>query len=149
MSTLPLPLRERRVFVDSSAYLALRDRTDEHHEEAVAMLHALARLRFRQVTSNVIILEAHSLILSSMGIAQGQSFLRDMEDSATTILRARQADEDQARQIVYRYTDKDYSLVDATSFTLMGRLALQAAFTFDRHFRQYGFTQLTPALLEG
>jgi hypothetical protein len=47
MSTLPLPLRERRVFVDSSAYLALRDRTDEHHEEAVAILRALARLRFR------------------------------------------------------------------------------------------------------
>jgi predicted nucleic acid-binding protein len=38
----PLPLRERRVFVDSSAYLALLDADDEHHSDATQILNQLA-----------------------------------------------------------------------------------------------------------
>ena len=38
------PLRERRIFVDSSSYLALLDRDDEHHDEAIEILQALAML---------------------------------------------------------------------------------------------------------
>jgi len=34
------------------------------------------------------------------------------------------------------------SLTDAASFAVMERLRLPAAFTFDRHFAQYGFTVL-------
>jgi predicted nucleic acid-binding protein len=42
MSLPPLPLRERRVFVDSSVYLALLDADDAHHREAVQLLTLLA-----------------------------------------------------------------------------------------------------------
>ena len=52
-----------------------------------------------------------------------------------------------AREIIYRYDDRDFSLVDATSFTVMQRLHVTRAFTFDRHFAQYGLTVLTPELL--
>jgi predicted nucleic acid-binding protein len=45
--------------------------------------------------------------------------------------------------IIYQYDDKDFSLTDATSFAVMERLRVPAAFTFDRHFAQYGFTVLT------
>jgi predicted nucleic acid-binding protein len=31
------------------------------------------------------------------------------------------------------------SLVDFSSFEIMRRLGIRSAFTFDRHFRQYGF----------
>jgi predicted nucleic acid-binding protein len=50
----PLPLRERRVFVDSSAYLALLDTDDEHHREAIETLQELAAARYRQFTTNVL-----------------------------------------------------------------------------------------------
>jgi predicted nucleic acid-binding protein len=71
------------------AYLALRDGDDEHHDEAVAILTRLARQRFRHYTSNIILYEAHALVLSTLGIAQGQSFLRDMEESNTALIRVR------------------------------------------------------------
>jgi predicted nucleic acid-binding protein len=68
-----LPLRQRRVFVDSSAYFALLDLADEHHEEARAILTALADARFRQFTTNVLLIEAHALILAELGITPAAS----------------------------------------------------------------------------
>ncbi len=45
-----------------------------------------------------------------------------------------------AKAIIYRYTDKDFSLTDAISFALMERLRIPTAFTFDRDFERYGLS---------
>jgi predicted nucleic acid-binding protein len=142
--SLPLPpLRERRVFVDSSVYLALLDMDDEHHRHASQLLHQLARERYRQFTTNVLLIESHALILSVLGRAQAAQFLKDMEESNTVVIRVRAADEERAKQILFQYDDKDFSFADAISFAVMERLHIRLAFTFDRDFAQYGFTVLT------
>jgi predicted nucleic acid-binding protein len=135
-----LTLRERRVFVDSSVYLALLDTDDEHHGQATELLRQLAQERYRQFTTNVLLIESHALILSVLGRAQAAQFLQDMEESNTVVIRVRAADEERAQQILLQYTDKDFSFADAISFTVMERLALPLAFTFDRDFSQYGLT---------
>jgi len=135
-----LTLRERRVFVDSSAYLALLDTDDEHHSAAIQTVQELAQARYRQFTTNVLLIESHALILSVLGRAQAARFLQDMEESNTVVLRVRASDEERAKQILFQYTDKDFSFADAISFTVMQRLAIPLAFTFDRDFAQYGLT---------
>ena len=141
-----IPLRERRVFVDSSAYLALLDADDEHHAEASQSLTRFADARYRQYTTNALLVEAHALILSTLGVTRALQFLRDMAESHTVVIRVRARDEEHARQILFRYTDKDFSFADAISFAVMERLGISSAFTFDRHFAQYGFTVLSPNL---
>jgi predicted nucleic acid-binding protein len=142
MAIPPLPLRERRVFVDSSAYLALLDTDDEHHREAIATLQELAQARYRQFTTNVLLIESHALILSVLGRGRAAQFLKDMKESNTVVIRARAADEERATQILFQYTDKDFSFADAISFAVMERLTIRLAFTFDRDFAQYGFPVL-------
>jgi hypothetical protein len=51
--SLPSLLRERRVLVDSSVYLALLDTDDEHHRHAREILNQLAHARYRQFTTDV------------------------------------------------------------------------------------------------
>jgi uncharacterized protein len=142
MALPPLPLRERRVFVDSSAYLALLDTDDEHHRQAIATLQELAQARYRQFTTHVLLIESHALILSVLGRGRAAQFLKDMEESNTVVIRARAADEERAKQILFQYTDKDFSFADAISFAVMERLTIRLAFTFDRDFAQYGFPVL-------
>ena len=138
-----LPLRERRVFVDSSVYLALLDQDDEHHRHATQIVHQLAQERYRQFTTNVLLIESHALILSVLGRTQAAQFLKDMHESKTVILRVRASDEERAKQILFQCDDKDFSFADAISFAMMERLDIRLAFTFDRDFAQYGFTVLT------
>src|SRR5712691_3018665 len=135
-----LTLRERRVFVDSSVYLALLDTDDEHHRQAIETLEQLAQERYRQFTTNVLLIESHALILSVLGRTQAAQFLKDMEESSTVVIRARASDEERAKQILFQYTDKDFSFADCISFAVMERLDIRRAFTFDRDFAQYGFT---------
>ena len=53
---------------------------------------------------------------------------------------------ERARNLFFRYRDKDYSFTDCTSFVVMRDLRLQAALTLDHHFAQMGF-QLLPGPL--
>ncbi|MGI8549605.1 MAG: type II toxin-antitoxin system VapC family toxin [Dehalococcoidia bacterium] len=92
----------------------------------------------------MLLIEAHAAILSALGIARGARFLRDIDASATTIVHVRARDELRAKEITYRYSDKDFSFVDALSFAVMERLHISRAFTFDHDFEQYGLTMLTP-----
>src|SRR5215210_7587781 len=107
MVTVPPPLSRRRILVDSSAYLALRDRADAHHQESTAILTNLARQRYHLYTTNCMLVEAHALILSVLGNRQASQFLQEIDQGSSTVIRVRQADEARAKQILYRYTDKD------------------------------------------
>ncbi len=108
MVGLPPPLLQRRVFVDSSAYLALLDADDPDHRESVEILTRLAEQRYRLYTSNIILIEAHALILSTLGIAAAGRFLRGIAGSRTVVVRVRVSDEERARQILFQYADKDF-----------------------------------------
>lgn len=136
--------RDRRVFVDAAAYLALLDRQDNRHVEAVQVAGLLARTGYRQLTSNIVVIETHALLMSHLDISVAAGFLRSIDRGGTTIVRARASDEERAKQIIYQYQDKDFSFTDAISFAIMERLHIPYAFTFDRHFAQFGFTVLSP-----
>jgi predicted nucleic acid-binding protein len=88
--------------------------------------------------------ETHALLLTRVGYQAARQFLEEAEQSTITIVRATTRDEERARAIIYQYQDKDFSLTDAISFAVMERLDIRYAFTFDRHFAQYGLPVLTP-----
>jgi len=46
---------------------------------------------------------------------------------------------EQAREIIARFPDQDFSLVDATSFAVMEREGIGTAFAFDLDFQIYRF----------
>ena len=139
-SVLPL----RRVLVDTAAYYALTDVRSSSHSAARAVATRVATERARLFTTNFVMAETHALLLIRLGRAVAARFLQEMDRSATTLVRVSLRDERRARAIIFQYDDKDFSLTDAISFAVMERLRMAHAFTFDRHFAQYGFTVLEP-----
>ena len=133
------------MLVDTSAYYAFINRKADNNAQAFEIFAQLGAQRRRLFTTNFIVAETHALVLSRLGRNIGAQVLQEFYVSDTTIVRVSLSDEQRAREIIFSQTDKTYSLTDATSFAVMERLRIETAFTFDRHFAQYGFAVLGPA----
>ncbi len=134
-----------KVFIDTSGFIAIARRDDANHEAAKAIIEKLRQDRSRLFTTNLVLAETYSLYLRYLVGPAARAFLKQIDAGrSSAVVRVEEADEAEARRIIYRYVDKDFSLVDAASFAVMKRLAIPAAFTFDRHFEQFGLEALKP-----
>jgi uncharacterized protein len=130
-----------RILVDTSAVFALVDRSDANHAAARTALGALRQQRAEPLLTNFIVAESHALLLARLGAPIARTWLLG---NAWPVERVTEDDEARARAIIARYDDKTYSYTDATSFAVMERRGLKAAFAFDPHFRQHGFQLVDP-----
>ena len=129
----------RRVLWDSSAILALLDADDADHERAVAAVQRIAAEKRPSFITNYIETEAHALLLRKLGRTIAREWLLT---GGLTVLRVLPNEEQQAKDILIRHTDKDWTLCDAISFAVLDARHVRRAFTFDHHFRQYGRIEL-------
>jgi predicted nucleic acid-binding protein len=130
-------------FVDSSAYFAVIDASDDNHRAAHAISQGLQAARWRVFTSTYIVAETHALLLARLNRRIAVQFLDQMEQTQVRVITVTAADLRRAHGIIRQYDDKDFSLTDATSFAVMERLGIRYAFAFDRNFAQFGLTPLT------
>ena len=125
----------RGVLWDSSAILALLDAADADHGRAVAAADRIVAERRPSFVTNYIEAEAHALLLRKLGRAIARQWLLT---GGLPVLRALPQEEERAKAILATHADKDWSLCDAISFAVLESRGARMAFTFDRHFRQYG-----------
>jgi predicted nucleic acid-binding protein len=131
------------VFVDTGAWLALADRSDGHHKEAVKILRDLNE-RCRLLTTNLVVAESYVLILRTLSHEAAIAFLDSIEGSPRTRkVFSDESLEAAAVTILRKFRDQDFSYTDAVSFALMKRDSVTRAFTFDSHFLTAGFRPLT------
>lgn len=132
-----------RLFLDTSALIALEDIGDRNHPSAIEYRRKIQRgeTSFRRLyTSNYALDEVLTILRVRCGHNVAVSFREAMEASkAVTVLWIDQAIESRGWRIFRKHEDKDFSFTDCTSFALMEREVIRTAFTFDRHFSQYGF----------
>jgi predicted nucleic acid-binding protein len=124
---------KRAVLWDSSAVLALLDADDADRGAAREIALRLARERRRSFLTNNVEVETHALLLRKLGRAIARQWL--LAGSLPTV---RIAGGGSARELIASYSDKDWSLCDAISFAVIEKRRVASAFSFDRHFRQFG-----------
>jgi predicted nucleic acid-binding protein len=124
------------LLVDTSAFYALSNTKDPHHRAAVAIVRQLETRGARAFTTNYVVAETHALISIRKGHQAARKWLGRL---SIAIEQATVDDQVRGVSTVLEYTDKSYSLIDAISFSVMKRLGVSRAFTFDRHFTQHGF----------
>jgi|APHig6443717817_1056837.scaffolds.fasta_scaffold70304_3 predicted nucleic acid-binding protein len=128
------------LFVDTSAWYALNDRSDQHRDAALERMSRISSGQVGLITSDYILDESLTLISArtnrKTAVAFGDLLLKSSTIQLVTIT-------EELRQLAFelfrKYADKDLSFTDCTSFALMKQLKLKTAFTFDDHFRQVGF----------
>lgn len=123
------------IFVDTSAWFAIKDVDDADHLLAMDFMGQHPYL----ITTNFVIDETITLVRAHLShrdaVEIGERLWRG---EMATIVWITREDEQAAWELFKRYDDKDFSSTDCTSFVVMRRLGLVYTFTFDEDFEQTG-----------
>jgi hypothetical protein len=126
------------IFVDTSAFLAIENRHDNHHTEALRFKDLCLKTGSKLITSDYVLDESYTIIRLKAGHHIAVQFGEALR--ASRLLHVEYLTPDmieQAWTVFKKYKDHDFSFTDCTSFVLMERLKIRNAFTFDAHFKVY------------
>lgn len=125
------------IFIDTSAFLAVLNASDLFHPAAKQSWEELLAADSALFSSNYVVLETVTLLQHRFGIEAVRLF----ESDILPILEITWVDEavhKQGMSALLTANRRNLSLVDCTSFEIMRQAGLDAAFTFDPHFREQG-----------
>jgi predicted nucleic acid-binding protein len=128
------------IFLDSAALVAILNRKDQYHAQAVAKLNDVQGSRSVLLTTTHVFAETVTRILRRVSHQKateaGRLILKEPQIEIVT--PSRQAIEE-AWAIFEKYEDQAFSLVDCISFAVMRHFNIRRAFTFDVHFTIMGY----------
>jgi uncharacterized protein len=129
------------LFVDSSAWIALRSLRDQHHADADRLFRDAVARRIPLVTTSLVLAETHRLTLFRAGVQPARRFLELVDASpGVTVHFPGAADHAAARRWLERLGSRPVTYTDAMSFAVMEAIACRHVLGFDQDFAAAGFT---------
>ena len=129
------------IFVDTSFWVALRNRRDARHEQARALLETHHRTPL--VTTGHVRGETWTFLRRHAGHQAATGFLDAVERSPRVRMVATSPGiEVEALRWLRLHDEREYSFVDATSFATMRSLRIKRALAFSGDFAAAGFQEL-------
>lgn len=129
----------KKLFVDTSALIALAKTNDDNHDRARIFFEGLTS-PVQMVTSDYILDETATRLRDSLGAEKAACFCETIFESRLyKVLFIDRKIFLAALQRLRKYSDKELSLTDCTSFVLMEKYRIRLALTFDDDFRKVGF----------
>lgn len=137
--------RSSDLFVDTSGWVLLLYPSEPLHASAASVAQAAVTVQKRRlVTTNYVLAELVPL-LARYRFARPRviaAIQKVRTDPNTEIVHVDETTDDEAWRLLEGRQDKDWSLVDASSFVVMRRYGMGEALTTDHHFEQAGFVRV-------
>ena len=134
-----------KVFADTSGWASLFVSTELYHHQASQHFAQFRQDQQTIVTSNYVIAELVALFNSPLQLPRNKLF-QYVEAIKTAsyveLIYVNSEIDELAWALLKNRRDKNWSLVDATSFIIMQQFNIQIALTTDHHFEQAGFMRL-------
>ncbi|MGM0653112.1 MAG: type II toxin-antitoxin system VapC family toxin [Bacillota bacterium] len=136
----------RKVFVDTGAWYALKNKNDPNHSAAVAFFRSLPEAGTICYTSDYIIDETITLTRVRLNNHQAASTLAQelLSEQAAKVIYTAPLYLPRALAIFKKFADQNFSFTDCTSFAIMENMKIEEALAFDHHFsfEAFGFKQV-------
>jgi uncharacterized protein len=130
-----------RVFVDTSAFLALLIREDEAHSAARRVFAGLRQAKAVLVTTSYVLVETYALLGRRVGVDAVRAFRNDFAP-LLSVVWVDAAMHESALDLLIERSRRQLSLVDAVSFLASRDRRITRVFAFDPHFEDEGFELL-------
>ena len=130
-----------RLLADTSGLVAFFNRRDTLHAEATQWLRLAPEARF--LLTDLVLAETATRLAARAGAGYAVDVARSLfASSRFQVLFVDEPIVRGALEKMAKHADKKLSFADCASFEVMDRLSLEGAFTFDRDFRDCGYTML-------
>lgn len=130
----------RKVFIDTSAFIALTNASDQYHLQAVTCLNQLRATKTQFITTNFILDETYTRLRRKAGLKTALIFGEKIQSSKEIkIYMIDKIIEKVAWEIFRKYEDQPFSYTDCTSFSVMRLKKMGEAFCFDKDFNAFGW----------
>lgn len=130
-----------KIFVDTSAFVALNNKNEPNHIVADALLGQLDLSTTILLTSNYTIAETITILSQRISKEIAINF-KELDVPTLEVIWVNEMIEAAAFDIFKKIKSKNVSFIDCTSFALMRELGIKTVFTFDRDFKKQGFSLL-------
>ena len=131
------------VFVDAASLIAIGDKRDRFHQQALAINEELIKSKVKFLTTDAVVLEIAGYFSQSKRRSTAVALIETIKHSRKWKCIA--VDETLMNRGLDRYrnmADKDWSLVDCISMLVAKDYGIADIFTTDHHFEQAGFVIL-------
>ena len=132
------------IFVDSGAWIALLDRRDQHHDDAIIIYATLKQQNTRFLTTDYVIDETATWLRYRVNYLVAVEFLDLIESSEgagdLTVTAIDSILFQEAERLFRQYDTAELSFTDCTSFIVCRSHNISEAFAFDQHFPMMGIT---------
>lgn len=133
------------LFVDTSGWGSYLSRRDPLHGATAELVKRLMKEHRRLVTTNYILAELVALLSNRYHLNRQElvNLVNAVKmDVSVEIVYIEQSIDNEAWNLLQVRLDKEWSMVDVSSFVVMQRFGMTHALTTDHHFTQAGFTRL-------
>ena len=133
------PRDVEKIFVDTSAWVALFVANDIDHGRATAAFETLKKFKTLLYTSDYVVDETITTILARG--SRKQSVLAGSALLTSAIIKIVHVAPDYLKPawaLYQKYTDKKFSFTDVSSLAIMKDMGMTKAFAFDRELSQAG-----------
>jgi uncharacterized protein len=137
--------RKNDLFVDTAGWGYYLNYREPFYTAVITFVQGQARRRHRLITTNYVIAELVALLSGRYHFPRQEviTAINNVKaDGKVEVVYIDQPLDDEAWRLLEARPDKEWSLVDATSFVVMKRFGMAQALTTDHHFAQAGFTRV-------
>lgn len=132
-----------KIFIDSSFFVALFKRDDQHYAKALAIYNLMRDEIVSLYTSFYIIDETVTVLSRRVSRKTALKFLQAVKDEDfPVILESDQNVRLKTYKLFKKLKDKNISMIDCYSVILMKEHRIKKCLTFDKHFKKMGFGML-------
>lgn len=135
-------LKASRIFIDADAFVATINAKDSNHQKAITISKYIKHRHVQAITSNFTIGEAITVISQKTGLEKAISFGRKIYKGEILIIDAARNTQLEALEKFSLVKSKNVRFTDFVNMALMEELKITTIFSFDKHYKQAGFTLL-------
>jgi len=131
-----------KLFIDTSGWANLIDVSQPFHPLAVQIYQSARTQKHKIITTSYIITELVALLSSPLHIPRPKAiaFIQSLKTSPyIEVIHISQEIDLKAWELLTKRQDKEWSLVDCSSFIVMQERKITESLTSDHHFEQAGF----------